>query len=220
MKMLYKYPQAAFPYGDLVAENRRRGFLDFEYELLDSGVFNDNRYFDIVIEYAKADEEDILIKITAVNRGLEAAECYLLPTLWFRNTWSWGYPAGPMGDVPGKPCLRQISGPKGAAAVEANHPAAGVYYLYAQDSPDLLFTENETNAERLYNLPNSGPYVKDAFHRCLVNGEVEAVNADHQGTKVAALYSGSILGGGSRTVCLRLTRIYDLRLTIYRTLKS
>ncbi|MBE7555461.1 MAG: glucosidase [Anaerolineales bacterium] len=207
MKMLYKYPQAAFPYGDLAAENRRRGFHDFEYELLDTGVFNDNRYFDIFVEYAKAGEEDILIKITAVNRGPEAAECYLLPTLWFRNTWSWGYPAGPMGDVPGKPCLQQMPEPKGVAAVEANHPAAGRYYLYAEDSPDLLFTENETNAERLFGLPNSSPYVKDAFHRCLVNGEIEAVNAEQYGTKVAALYGGSIPAGTSRTVRLRLTGV-------------
>ncbi len=206
MKMLYKYPQAAFPYADLVAENRQRGFHDFEYELLDTGVFNDNRYFDIFVEYAKADAEDILIKITAVNRGPEAAECYLLPTLWFRNTWSWGYPTGPMGDVPGKPYLRQVSGPNGVSAVEANHPAAGAYFLYAEGSPDLLFTENETNAEHLYGLPNPNPYVKDACHRYLVNGEVEAVNPHHFGTKVAALYGGSIPAGESRTVRLRLTK--------------
>ena len=132
MKMLYKYPQAEFPYADLLAENGRRGFHDFEYELLDTGVFGDDRYFDVFIEYAKADQKDILIKITAVNRGPEPAQCRVLPTLWFRNTWSWGYEAGPMGDVPGKPELRQIEGPTGVYTVEAEHPAAGTYYLYAE----------------------------------------------------------------------------------------
>jgi hypothetical protein len=206
MKMLYKYPQAEFPYGDLVAENRRRGFHDFEYELLDTGVFADNRYFDVFVEYAKADAEDILIKITAANRGPEAAECYLLPTLWFRNTWSWGYSAGPMGDVPGKPMLRQAETPNGVSIVEASHPAAGMYYLYADGGPDLLFTENETNTEQLFGSANARPYTKEAFHRCLINGEVEAVNADRFGPKVAALYGGSIAAGEARTVRLRLTR--------------
>src|SRR5688572_22944091 len=205
MKMLYKYPQAPFPYGDLVAENRRRGFYDFEYELLDTGIFTNHRYFDVIVEYAKADQEDILIKITAINRGPEPAECYLLPTLWFRNTWSWGYPAGPMGDVPAKPSLCQAVSLDGVVIVEATHPAAGLYYLYAEGNPDLLFTENETNTERLYGASNPSPYVKDAFHRCLVNGEVEAVNAEPQGTKVAALYDGSIPAGEARTVYLRLT---------------
>ncbi|MBI1879268.1 MAG: glucosidase [Chloroflexi bacterium] len=205
MKMLYKYPQTEFPYGDLAGENRRRGFYDFEYELFDTGVFANNRYFDIFVEYAKADQDDILVKITAANRGPEAAECYLLPTLWFRNTWSWGYAAGPMGDVPGQPCMQQVSGPKGVSAMEANHPAAGTYYLYADGSPDLLFTENETNAQRLFGSANPSPYVKDAFHRCLVNGEVEAVNPGRHGTKAAALYGGFIPAGQSRTIRLRLT---------------
>lgn len=149
MKMLYKYPQAAFPYADIVAENQRRGRFEPEYELLDTGVFTDNRYFDVFIEYAKAGQTDILVKLTVVNRGPEPAECDLLPSLWFRNTWSWGYEAGPMGDVPSNPCLEQIAAPKGVAAVRSHHPAAGSYYLYEEQPVDLLFTENETNAERL-----------------------------------------------------------------------
>ncbi|MCB9109133.1 MAG: glucosidase [Anaerolineales bacterium] len=207
MKMLYKYPQAAFPYTDLAVENRRRGFFDFEYELLDTGVFNDNRYFDIVIEYAKADQNDILINITATNHGPDSADCYLLPTLWFRNTWSWGYPAGPMGDVPTKPCLRRLNRPDGLAAVEAMHFAAGTYQLVAEGTSTLLFTDNETNAERHYGLPNANPYVKDAFHRYLVNGETEAVNPSQTGTKAAALYQLSLAPGESQSIHLRLTQI-------------
>ncbi|MFQ5611491.1 MAG: glucosidase, partial [Anaerolineae bacterium] len=206
MKMLYKYPQAAFPYANLVAENRRRGRREFEYELLDTGVFDDNRYFDVFVEYAKAGQEDILVNITLANRGPEAARCDLLPTLWFRNTWSWGYAAGPMGDTPGKPRLRQVGGPAGMAVVEANHPAAGTYHLYAEDASDLLFTENETNVERLYGLPNARPYVKDSFHRYLVNNEAGAVNPDREGTKVAALYPITIPPGQSQTVRLRLSK--------------
>ncbi|HMQ54075.1 MAG TPA: glucosidase [Anaerolineae bacterium] len=211
MKMLYKYPQAAFPYADIVAENRRRGRFEPEYELLDTGVFADNRYFDVFIEYAKADQTDILVKLTVVNRGPEPAECYLLPSLWFRNTWSWGYEAGPMGDVPGKPCLEQIAAPKGVAAVRSRHPAAGSYYLYAEQPVDLFFTENETNAERLYGLPNSSPYVKDAFHHYLIDGVKEAVNPDRQGTKVAALYRETIAPGETRSLRLRLSNVSQTR---------
>jgi hypothetical protein len=207
MKMLYKYPQAAFPYTDLVAENGRRGRHEFEYELLDTGVFEDDRYFDVFVEYAKADQEDILVKITVINRGPEATECHILPTFWFRNTWGWGYEAGPMGDVPGKPYLRQGAGPEGVSTVEANHPAAGTYHFYAEGGPELLFTDNETNTERLYGLPNVSPYAKDAFHRYLINGEVEAINPNRQGTKVAALYSGVIAPGASRAFRLRLSKV-------------
>ena len=207
MKMLYKYPQPSFPYTDLVAENGQRGFHDLEYELLDSGVFADNRYFDVFVEYAKADQEDILIKITVVNRGPEAAECHVLPTLWFRNTWSWGYGAGPMNDVPGKPELKEIEGPESVSAIEAIHPAAGTYYLYAEGPSDLLFTENETHIERLYGLPNASPYVKDAFHRYLVNDESAAVNPGRQGTKAAALYGGTVAPGESLTLRLRLSTV-------------
>ncbi|MGD8253047.1 MAG: glucosidase [Syntrophobacterales bacterium] len=207
MKMLYKYPQAEFPYADLIAENGQRGFHDLEYELLDTGVFKDDRYFDLFVEYAKADQEDILVKITVVNRGPEPAECQVLPTLWFRNTWSWGYEAGPMGDVPGKPELRQIEGPTGVYTVEAEHPAAGTYYLYAEGADELIFTENETNAELLYGINNSTPYVKDGFHRSVLNGETAAVNPERRGTKVAAWFKDTIAPGESVTMRLRLANV-------------
>ena len=204
MKMLYKYPQAEFPYTDLVIENRKRGVFDFEYELLDSGVFEDNRYFDVLVEYAKVDQDDILIKITVTNRGPDPANCHVLPTLWFRNTWSWGYERGPMGDVPGKPDLSQIENGADIAIVKAVHPAAGKYYLYAEKAERLLFTDNETNAVRFINFANGNPYVKDAFHRYLISGEKEAINPARQGTKAAALYRGDIAPDQPRVLRLRL----------------
>ncbi len=207
MKMLYKYPQAEFPYENLVAENSRRGFFDFEYELLDTGIFDENRYFDVFVEYAKADQEDVLVKITVFNRGPDPADCHVLPTLWFRNTWGWGYETGPMGDVSGKPELRQIETVEGVSRVKANHPAAGTYHLYADGVPELIFTENETNTESLYSIPNGSPYVKDGFHRYLVNGESGAVNPDRVGTKLAAVYASTIAPDTSLTVRLRLSNI-------------
>jgi hypothetical protein len=204
MKMLYKYPQAQYPYADLVSENRHRGFLDFEYELLDAGVFDGNRYFDVVIEYAKAAPDDMLARITVTNRGPEAAEFFLLPTLWFRNTWSWGYDNGPMNDVPGKPHLKQITGNSNLDSVEIKHPTSGNYYLYADNADDLLFTENETNFARIGDSTNGNAYVKDAFHRYLVNGDKDAVNLAREGTKVAALFNGGIDPGKSLSVRLRL----------------
>ncbi len=200
MKMLYKYPHAAFPYGDLRAENRRRDFSAFEYELLDTGVFDGDRYFDVFVEYAKADTDDMLITITVINRGAEAAACHVLPTLWFRNTWSWGYPAGPMKDVPGKPLLTRMDG-----GIVVQHPTAGTYYLYAEGSPEALFTENESNQARLYNVPNASPYVKDAFHRYIVNGEHEAINPAEAGTKSALHYDTTIGAGETRVIRLRLS---------------
>ncbi len=209
LKMLYKYPQAAFPYADLVAENRRRGFKDFEYELLDTGVFDDQRYFDVFVEYAKADTDDILIRITAHNRGPEAALLDLLPTIWFRNTWSWGYDAGPMSDVPGRPLLKKIGDSNGGAAVHLSHPAAGDYFLYADTlnedgQPRLLFTDNETNTERLSGQPNGSAYVKDGLHRHVIDGEQNAVNPAGEGTKAAAWYSCQVPAQGSCTLRLRL----------------
>ena len=203
MKMLYKYPQAAFPYGELEAENAHRGFHDFEYELLDTGVFAEDRYFDVVIEYAKAAEDDILIRITAHNRGPEAAELALLPTVWYRNTWAWGYAKGPMGNVDDKPTMQAISGEN--LSLEANHPAQGTYYFYAQAADELLFTENETNTERLYGLLNDSPYVKDAFHRYVIEGDSQAVNPEQVGTKAAALYRKLVPAGESVTIELRLS---------------
>jgi hypothetical protein len=206
MKMLYKYPQAEFPYSELVKENHRRDMIDLEYELADTGVFEKDRYFDIFVEYAKGNPDDILIKITAINRGPEAANCWFLPTLWFRNTWSWGYDAGPMGDVPNKPRLEQIKGPKGVATVRADHPVAGTYYLFAENPLDVLFTDNETNKTRLFGKPNDNLFFKDAFHRYLINGRINAVNAERKGTKAAVLYHKKILPRNSRIMRLRLSK--------------
>ncbi len=203
MKMLYKYPHGEYPYADLVSENRRRGFGDFEYELLDTGVFDDDRYFDVMIEYAKSTQDDILAKIMLTNRGPESARCVVLPSLWFRNTWSWGYENGPMNDVAGKPHLKQIKTAPDLAVVEINHPATGDYYLYAENADGLVFTNNTTNSELFDQSPNDNPFFKDSFHRYLVNGEVEAVNPKQEGTKVAALFDGDIEPGKSRTIRLR-----------------
>ncbi len=207
MKMLYKYPQAEFPYKELIEENSRRDFFDPEYELMDTGVFDEDRYFDVVVEYAKADQDDILFKATATNRGPVPAECHMLPTLWFRNTWSWGYEAGPMGDVAEKPQLRQIESVEDVSTVEANHAVAGCYYFFSDGVPPLIFTENETNAELLYSIPNGSPYVKDGFHRYLVNGDSGAVNPHRVGTKVAAVYASTLAPAESVTVHLRLSNI-------------
>ncbi len=200
MKMLYKYPQAAFPYADLVAENGRRGYDDFEYELLDTGVLDGDRYFDVFVEYAKANEEDILVRLTAINRGPDHAELHLLPTLWFRNTWSWGYADGPLGDVPGRPQMRQV----GEGEIEADHPAAGRYWLTADQPLDLYFTENETNNRRLFDSPNQTPYVKDAFHRLLIGGQGDAVNPTRTGTKGAVHFRRTLEPGEAWEVRLRL----------------
>lgn len=207
MKMLYKYPQSTFPYGDLVTENGRLDYFDLEYELLDTGAFKDNRYFDVFIAFAKADAEDILIQIRVVNRGPESARCDILPTLWFRNTWSWGYADGPRGDVSGKPQLRRIDGDSELLVVETIHPAAGSYHLYAGSGEALLFTDNETNSERLYGTSNGSPFVKDAFHRFLIHGETAAINPLARGTKVAVLHHRTIGPGESATVNLRLSRL-------------
>ena len=203
LKSLYKYPQSAYPYEDLVAENGRRGRADLEYELLDTGIFDHDRYFDVFVEYAKADPYDLLMRIEVVNRGPDAAVLHLLPTLWFRNSWSWGYEDGPMGQVPEKPRLFAVDG---GQAVRAEHPAAGSYTLYAEGVDELLFTENETNRQRLWNQPNATPYVKDAFHRWLVDGEAEAVNPDRQGTKAAGYYRRDVAPGEPIVLRLRLSR--------------
>ncbi|MBL4845311.1 MAG: glucosidase [Planctomycetes bacterium] len=207
MKMLYKYPQAAFPYADLVETNGRRGYHDPEYDLIDTGVFDEGRYFDVFVEYGKAGERDLLIEITAHNRGPEDAPLQLLPTLWFRNTWSWGYPAGPMNDVPSKPELRRIEGRDGVASVACEHAAAGDYWWYAEGADEVLFTENESNAEKLWGSQSASPYVKDAFHRHVVCGEEGAVNPAGVGTKAAARYRLTIPAGESRTIRLRLSDV-------------
>ena len=194
MKYLYKYPQQEFPYRDLLETNRRRSRQEMEYELLDTGAFDGDRYFDVFVEYAKADPEDILVRITVHNRGPETAELHLLPTLWFRNTWSWD------GNAP-KPTLRQV----GERAVLASHERLGGRTLSCEGNPELLFTENESNATRLWGQANSSPYVKDAFHAYLISGVREAVNRAKTGTKAAAHYRLEVPAGGSKAVRLRLS---------------
>ncbi len=199
MKGLYKYPQAAYPYARLVEENGRRGRRDSEFELLDTGVFTDNRYFDVFIEYAKAGTDDILIRITAWNRGPEAAPLHLLPTLWFRNTWSWDHGAK-------RPALSRGRSAGRSAVVAAEHPdLPQSYRLYCEGNPELLFTENETNHRRLYGVENGHPFVKDAFHEYLVRGRKDAVNPAKAGTKAAAHYALQVPAGESVTVRLRLS---------------
>lgn len=205
MKMLYKYPQAEFPYSQLVEENGRRGYEDGEFELLDTGVFEENRYFDVMVEYAKADENDILARITVTNRGPEGARFHLLPTLWFRNTWSWGYESGPLGDVGEQPSLTRHPSPNGAMAIKVEHPALGPYHFWAEEAREVIFTENDTNSALLFGAPNRTPYVKDAFHRFVINGELESVNPAEHGTKAAVHYFDFIPAGGSRTYRWRLS---------------
>ncbi|MEE3715180.1 glucosidase [Tumidithrix elongata RA019] len=204
MKYLYKYPQAAYPYEDLVKTNRQRSRDELEYELLDTGIFNEDRYFDIFLEYAKADSEDILIKISVANRGPEAATLHLLPTLWFRNTWSWA-------DGSSKPILQKV-GNVGDSIIHAHHTDATFqewiqdYYLYAEGNVPLLFTENETNNAHLFATPNASPYVKDGINNYLIHGERDAVNPAQMGTKASPHYPLSVGAGETQVVRLRLSR--------------
>ncbi|HSF68302.1 MAG TPA: glucosidase [Nitrospiraceae bacterium] len=198
MKYLYKYPQAAFPYTRLVEENRRRGRHDPEFELIDTGVFDENRYFDVFVEYAKATPEDICIRIEVVNRGSEHAELTVLPTLWFRNTWSWGSGIR-------RPCLKQGESMARMSVIETNHEQYGLRRLLCEGQPALLFTENETNTRRLYGDPECSLYAKDGFHDYVVHGEKEAVNPAHVGTKAAAQYVLTLAPGESKTIRLRFT---------------
>ena len=200
MRYLYKYPHAAYPYANLVETNRRRGRQEFEYELLDTGVFDENRYFDVFVEYAKGSADDILIQISVHNRGPETASLHVLPTLWFRNTWSW-FGA----DV--RPVLREVTAARGAATLKATEPNLGERYLYADGSATLLFTENETNTDRIFGVPNRTPYVKDGIHECVVHGRADAVNPEKFGTKAAAHYSLSVKPGECQTIRLRLTDV-------------
>jgi mannosylglycerate hydrolase MGH1-like protein len=204
MKFLYKYPQAAFPYADLVETNHRRNRNEMEYELLDTGVFGDDRYFDVFVEYAKAGPDDILIKITAVNRGPDAAELHLLPTLWFRNDWApW---IAESSRAAKKPTLEQIEAPSGARAIAATHPLLGKFILSCEGEAPLLFTENETNNQLLFpGQKNESPFVKDGINDFVVHGARGAVNPEPRGTKVAAAYRMTIAPGESGTVRVRLT---------------
>ena len=198
MKYLYKYPQAAYPYDNLVATNRDRGRGQPEYELLDTGVFDQNRYFDVFVEYAKASPEDMLVRITVHNRGPEPAALHLLPTLWFRNDWSWGKEVA-------RPAIHQLAQDKAGGIVALSHRDLGECLFYAQGASALLFTENETNSERLVGTPNPSPYVKDGIDNFIVHGKMKAVNPEKKGTKVSAHYPLTLGAEESCTVCLRLT---------------
>ena len=212
MKYLYKYPQGEYPYNDLVQTNKHRSRDEFEYELLDTSIFDEDRYFDVFVEYAKADPEDLLIRVTVHNRGPQAASLHVVPTLWFRNTWY-----GEQGES--KPVVRADRG-----AIVASHSQLGEYALQCEGGPELLFTENETNNQRLWGQPNQSPFVKDAFHEYVVRGNANAVNPGKKGTKAAAKYLLDVPAGGSKVVRLRLSakpgadafgqfdRIFDERL--------
>jgi hypothetical protein len=199
MRELYKYPQREFPYNDLITTNQSRSRQEFEYELLDTGAFDDDRYFDVFVEYAKAGPEDILIQITAHNRGPESANLQLLPTLWFRNVWD-------VYNAP-RPAMHQMQGPPGVSTLSARHETLGTMLLFAEGDVPLLFTENETNNQRLFNGNNRTPHVKDGINEYVVNGRRDAVNPEKTGTKAAAQYQFDIAAGGQATVRLRLTRM-------------
>lgn len=199
LRYLYKYPQRPFPYEELVAENARRSRIEPTFGLIDTGVFDDNRYFDVDIVYSKAAPDRIHIRITVTNRGPEAANLDVLPSLWFRNVWSWG-------DEIAKPALAAATAPEGAAwTVQADHDGLGRYFLYGRSQADLLFTENETNRQRLFDLPSRAPFVKDAFHRYLIEGDAQAVNPAKTGTKCAALTRLQVGAGQSAEIDLVLS---------------
>jgi hypothetical protein len=202
MRYLYKYPQKAFPYSKLVDTNRGRTRNEFEYELLDTGIFDDDRYFDVFVEYAKEGPEDLLIQITVCNRGPEAAALDLLPTLWFRNAWSWSADEA-------RPSIVKVKDAGGAQSMLAQHPLLGSYVLRFEGQPELLFTENETNTERIFGVPNRSPFVKDSFHRYLISGDQSAVNPEGTGTKAAARYRLNVPAHGESVVRLRLTKVAE-----------
>jgi len=197
MRGLYKYPQAEFPYSRLVGENARRSRLEPEFELVHTGVFDASRYFDIFVEYAKEAPDDIAIRLRIVNRGPDPAPLTVLPTLWFRNTWSWDF------DVPQKPSLHLLPGRQAVVADCADLPE---YHLYADGSPEWIFTENETNNKRLYNAENRTPYTKDAFHDYIVSGDSAATNPSKSGTKAAAVFRHTLKPSEEWTIRLRLCR--------------
>jgi hypothetical protein len=199
MKYLYKYPQSTYPYGDLIETNQRRGRDGWEYELLDTGIFDDERYFDVLVEYAKATPTDIMIQISVANRGSEPAQLHVLPTLWFRNTWTW-WPDQP------KPSLRQKPD-EDTVTIETSHADPGSFLLHCDGNPRLLFTENDTNNERLFGTPNATPYVKDGINNYVVSGQKDTVNPSQTGTKAAAHFQLDIGAGETAVVRLRLTNI-------------
>ena len=200
MKYLYKYPQGEFPYDDLVATNKKRTRHDFEYELLDTGAFDGDRYFDVFVEYAKESPDDLLIKISVWNRGAEPASLHILPTLWFRNTWSWSEGAV-------RPILLKVEGVKGVSTVGASYRELGERFLYCEGDVPLLFTENETNSERIFGTPNRTPYVKDSINNYVVHKKSAEVNPEARGTKVSAHYRVTVGPGRCEVVRLRLNNI-------------
>ena len=200
MKYLYKYPQSAYPYSDLLATNKERSRFEFEYELLDTGVFDQDRYFDVFVEYAKEGPENILILVSVANRGPESATLHVLPTLWFRNVWSW-----PEGEP--KPSLRELDAGKELSAVVASHRELGERFFYCEGGPPLLFTENETNHQLMTGTPNRSAFVKDGIDEFVVHDRKEAVNPDQTGTKVAAHYRLNVAPGETKMIRLRLTDI-------------
>jgi hypothetical protein len=199
MKHLYKYPQTAYPYSDLVSTNRKRNKFEKEYELLDTGIFNENKYFDVFTEYAKADTEDLLIRVTIHNRADEVAYVAALPTLWFRNLWSFGLAAE-------KPLMYLKKVPNGYGEVKAIHYEAGEYHFYFDRPVRTLFTENETNTERLYGVPNATPFVKDAFNTAVINNDFDFISTKNEGTKFAPFYEFNIPAQSSVTIKLRLSK--------------
>jgi hypothetical protein len=208
MKYLYKYPQTEYPYQRLLEENRKRTKLETEYELVDTGIFDQSRYFDVVVEYAKLDAEDLLVRISVSNRGPETAPVHVLPTLWFRNTWSWGR------DKRRPSITSQASGSQQAGQIStllAKHWELGEYILHCSGADEFLFTENETNTDRLYGISAPTHYVKDAFHQYVVNERREAVNPAARGTKAAARYIRTVHAGETITLDLRLASVRDER---------
>ena len=194
MKFLYKYPQSEFPYSRLIEENRKRSKQEGEFELMDTGVFDEDKYFDCFVEYAKAGVEDILIKVTIANRGAEDAEINVLPTVWFRNTWSWNGEGK-------RPNLFAIS----ENTIELETEEYGKRFLFCENADDLLFTENNTNKQKLYSAENESEFVKDGINDYIVNGNTSAVNPAKQGTKVAANYFLNIPANSETVLRLRLT---------------
>jgi Mannosylglycerate hydrolase MGH1-like glycoside hydrolase domain len=199
MKYLYKYPQAAYPYSDLVQTNRHRSAKEPEYELINTGIFDQDQYFDVFVEYAKETPEDLLIQITIVNRGSQPATIHLLPTLWFRDTWS------SKGEK--KPQIEHNKSQKPMTIMRASDAQLGIRYLYCQDSAPMLFTENETNSERIFSQPNAQPYVKDGINNAVVHGRSDLVNPANTGTKAAVHYQASLSGGETKVIRLRLTPV-------------
>lgn len=210
MKYLYKYPHGSFPYEDLSSTNQQRSRLENEYELLETGIFEGNRYFDIFIEYAKVTPDDILIKVSALNHGPAPASIHILPTLWFRNFWSWGG-----GEE--KPLIEETICEAGSAVKTSRHPSIDDYQLLFEGNPELLFVENETNTESLFSSPNNAKHVKDGINVCIVHGQAELVNPEKKGTKVAANYKLTVAAGKTQTIRMRLSKIRETTFDDFET---